>query len=114
MSLKTLQIQETHMKYKQTPVHTNATLDQIYTVFFGRSNTQPQKQAAEWERQKKAFYKATGKEKIAMNEGQTEDMPDDQMASLPQQEESDTFLSKLLKKGSAFTNRVLGNEQNIS
>ena len=99
---------------KQTPVHTNATLDQIYTVFFGRSNTQPQKQAAEWERQKKAFYKATGKEKIAMNEGQTEDMPDDQMASLPQQEESDTFLSKLLKKGSAFTNRVLGNEQNIS
>jgi len=99
---------------KQTPVHTNATLDQIYSVFFGRSNTQPQKQAAEWERQKKAFYKATGKEKIAMNEGQTEDMPDDQMASLPQQEESDTFLSKLLKKGSAFTNRVLGNEQNIS
>lgn len=97
---------------KQTPVHTNATLDQIYTVFFGRSNTQPQKQAAEWERQKKAFYKATGKEKIAMNEGQTEDMPDDQMASLPQQEESDTFLSKLSKMGSAFTNKVLGNERN--
>ncbi len=99
---------------RQTPVYTNATLDQIYGVFFGRSNTAPQKQSAEWERQKKAFYKATGKEKIAMNEGQTEDMPDDQMASLPQQQESDTFLSKLLKRGSAFTNRVLGNEQNIS
>jgi len=99
---------------EQTPVYTNATLDQIYSVFFGRSSTTPQKQSAEWEKQKKAFYDATGKEKIAMNEGQTEDMPDDQMASLPQQQESDTFLSKLLKKGSAFTNRVLGNEQNIS
>jgi len=98
----------------QTPVYTNAKLDQIYSVFFGRSNTAPQKQSAEWEAQKKAFYKATGKEKIAMNEGQTEEMPDDQMASLPQQEESDTFLSKLLKRGSAFTNKVLGNEQNIS
>lgn len=100
---------------EQTPVYTNATLDQIYSVFFGRSSTTPQKQSAEWEKQKKAFYDATGKEKIAMNEGQTEEMPDDQMASLPQQQqESDTFLSKLLKKGSAFTNRVLGNEQNIS
>ena len=98
----------------QTPVYTNAKLDQIYNLFFGRSGTTPQKQASEWEKQKKAFYKATGKEKIAMNEGQTEDMPDDQMASLPQQEESDTFLSKLSKMGSAFTNRVLGNEQNIS
>lgn len=97
---------------RQTPVYTNATLDQIYGVFFGRSNTAPQKQSAEWERQKKAFYKATGKEKIAMNEGQTEDMPDDQMASIPQQEESDTFLSKLSKMGSAFTNKVLGNERN--
>ena len=99
---------------EQTPVYTNATLDQIYGVFFGRSSTTPQKQSAEYKKEKKAFYKATGKEKIAMNEGQTEDMPDDQMASLPQQQESDTFLSKLSKMGSAFTNRVLGNEQNIS
>ncbi len=91
------------------------TLDDANLLFFGRSGTDPSKQTDEYNRQKKSFYEANeGATVIAMNEGQTEDMPDDQMASLPQQEESDTFLSKLLKRGSAFTNRVLGNEQNIS
>ena len=96
----------------QTPVYTNATLDQIYNVFFGRSGTTPQKQSAEWERQKKAFYKATGKEKIAMNEGQPEGMAEDQMANLPQKEGS--FMERLFKRGSERVNRFLGNEQNIS
>lgn len=91
------------------------TLDDANLIFFGRSGTSPNKQTDEYNRQKKSFYEANKNAKvIAMNEGQTEEMPDDQMASLPQQQESDTFLSKLFKMGSAFTNKVLGDEQNIS
>ena len=99
--------------YKENIFDGPVTLDDASLLFFGRSNTDPSKQTDEYNRQKKSFYEANkGATVIAMNEGQTEDMPDDQMASLPQQEESDTFLSKLLKRGSAFTNKVLGNERN--
>ena len=102
-------------KPKDEKIMSNKTLTDLVPYFYGKStSTGGAKPEATYNAERNAFYDATGKEKIAMNEGQTEDMPDDQMASLPQQEESDTFLSKLLKRGSAFTNRVLGNEQNIS
>lgn len=57
-------------------VYINAKLDDIHSIFFGLSGTTPQKNAATWERQQKAFRKANpGKEILAVTEEEPVEQP---------------------------------------